>query len=323
MLAAFAIPYWPIPLLRVPSYLPSWTGGADAIQLGAAAPVIEMSPPMAWFDAGNAMRTAGARTIVSRIEPGWVPRLQLVEATLTLDNGTTLATLNRGFQSMSQIAGAQDNPVRSVARDVLGVGQVFSTVPPDSEPSIVLVVPAKSVTTTLPAHGRYRGHFAVELTRWEPVAALPLRAGAVFQDDSYRFEIQQLDAGPGAVLSVRAREWRATSTFDRKPMITYAFYVRDAQHSIAMEGRESELFWDGSSFSFGLPFVVSPASSSRFFLRAAIVSFPPSSYGPQAQRIDWDPAWYASADLVVVRMTQAGSVLRALDIPDVSLVERR
>ena len=239
-----------------------------------------------------------------------------------LDNGVTLASRGRGYQSTPQIEGSSDNPWRLVAREVLGVERVFDSAPPSSELSTTLVVQARDLSVPLPAHGRYRGHFSARLAHWEPVATLPLRTGAVFQDDGYKFAIQQVDAGPGLAMAVRAREWRATSSFDRKPMITYAFYVRNATHSRAMEGRESEPFEGMTSFPIGLPFVVSSGGPSRFFYRAVVVSFP-VAYGLQEQKIDWDPSWYAGADLVIVRVTEVGAVLRTLDIPNASIVEKR
>jgi hypothetical protein len=318
MLAALAIPHWPLPLLKIRPALPAWSGQGTALQLRAATPVLEMAPAMGGFDAGHAIRTAGTTAILSGIEPGWVPQLRLLDASLTLDGGATLSTRNRGYQSTPQIEGVPDSPGRAVGRQVLGVEQVFSAMGPRLDPVTALVVPARSATMTLPAHGRYLGHFAVQLTHWEPVAALPLRAGSSYRDAGFRFEIQEVEAGPGTALSVRAREWRATSSFDRLPMITYGFYVRNARQSRAMEGRESEPFGD---FSVGLPFVMGSSGPSRFMLRSAVVAFPP--YVPADQKIDWDPAWYADAELVIVRMTEAGSVLRSLDMPSVAVVEKR
>jgi hypothetical protein len=186
---------------------------------------------------------------------------------------------------------------------------------------VALVVPAKNLSATLPAHGRYRGDFAVRLEHWEVVGGLPLRAGAALQDESYRFTIAQVETGMGQEIAVRAREWRATSSFDRKPMITYAFYMRNAAHSRAIEGRETEPFEGASFLPFWLPFTAG-AGPSRFLLRGALVSFQPS-YSPQEPKFDWDPAWYADAEVVILRITDSGAVLRTLDIPDVSLVQKR
>jgi len=319
MLAVFAIPHWPIPLLKVQSALPAWTGSSSVVQLRAAATVIEMNPQMGWVEGGNPWRSGSTRVSVSGLEPGWAPGLELLDASVTLDDGTTLVSRRRGYQSTPQIDG--DDAWRVVTRDVLGV-EVFSWAPTGSELAAALVVPAKDLPTPLPVHGRYRGRFALRLAHWEPVAALALRAGAAFQDDSYRFAIQQVDAGPGLAMAVRAREWRATSSFDRKPMIAYAFYVRNTTHSRGLEGRESEPFEGMTSFPIGLPFVMGAGGPSRFFYRAAVVSFP-ASYGLQGEKIDWKPSWYAGAELVIVRKTETGAVVRTLDIPDVSIIEKR
>jgi hypothetical protein len=64
------------------------------------------------------------------------------------------------------------------------------------------------------------------------------------------------------------------------------------------------------------------AGLSAFFVRTAFVSFP-QSYGLQEQKIEWDPAWNAEAELVIVRMTDAGAVVRTLDMPRASVVVKR
>jgi len=319
VLLAFAIPHWPFPLLEVPSALPPWARGPAAAQLRAASPVIEMTQARGGIAEGApTVRSGGARVTVGGLEPGWLPRLQLRGASLTLDTGAIVVSRGRGYQSTPLIEGSSENPSRVVARDVLGVGHVLMSEPPMAETAPLLVVPVSEIDPVMPAKGKYVGQFAVYLTHWEAAAALPLRAGAAFQDETYRFAIERVDSGPDARMLVRAREWRATSSFDRKPSILYGFYVRNASHSQAMAGHESEPFEGMGAVSAGLPFVVS-GGLSRFFVRTALVSFPPP-YGLQEQKIDWDPAGYADADLVIVRMTDTGAVLRTLEMPQVSLV---
>jgi hypothetical protein len=317
-LAIVAISHWPIPLLEVRSELPAWTG---AVGLRTANNVIELNPQTAWSDGENPLRTGGARVAAGGLEPGWVPRLELLGASMTLDNGVTLPSRGRGYPSSPQIEGFTDNPDRVVAREVLGVERVLSSAPPRSELAVLLAAPANGIPAVLPATVTYHGQFAVRLAHWEAVAALRLRRGAAFQDDSYRLAIEQVDAGLGERLAVRAREWRATSSFDRKPMIRYAFYMRNAQHTTAMAGSESEPFGGMSAISTGLPFMVSSAGPSRFFLRAALISFPPS-YGLQEPKVEWDPAWYADAELVIIRVTETGAVVRGLDIPRATITAR-
>ena len=321
-LAVVAIPYWPIPILRVQSVLPAWTGRPGALQLRAPSPIIEVANERAWFGTPGPLRTGTAPVALSGLEPGWVPRLELLGATLVLDNGTRLASHGRGYQSAPLLDGSADAPWRAAARAVLGVEQVFGMQGSSSESAVMLALPATELGGTAEARGHYRGDFAVRLAHWESVAALPLRAGAVFQDDAYKFAFEQVSAGSGNTISLRAREWRATSSFDRKPMITYAFYVRNAQRSRAIEGHHAEPSGGIHSFPVGLPFAVSEGGPSRFFLRTAIVTFPPP-YGAQEQKIDWDPAWYADAELVLVRVTEQGAVVRTLDIPGATLVAKK
>jgi hypothetical protein len=325
LLLALAIPHWPFPLLAVPSALPASAHDPNAVQLHAAAPVIEMTPARDWFgEGGPTSRSGRTAVVVSRLESGWVPRLTLRGVSLTLENGTTVVSRGRGMESVPQIEGSPDDPSRIVAREVLGVEHVLMPAPPAQEmATTLLLLPSAGIDPVMPATVNYRGEFFVHLTRWEVAAALPLRAGAAFRDEGFNFAMEQVNTGPDEQMSVRAREWRATSSFDRKPQVTYAFYVRNARHSHAMAGNESEPFGGMGAMSFGIPFVVSgPGGLARSFVRAARVSFP-ASYGLQDQKIDWDPGWYADAELVIVRMTEAGAVLRTLDMPRTSLVAKR
>ncbi len=317
VLAALALPYWPIPLLRVQSALPGWTDRPEALQLRAPSPAIELTQEGGFFGAG----TGSVPLSLSGIEPGWLPRLELLGASVALDDGTTIVS-RKGFQSGVGIEGSAEPPWRIVARHVLSVEQVFG--PPASRSEQTVVIAAKQVHPAAELHGHYRGEFAVRLEHWEVVAARPVREGSVFQDGSYQFAVERISVGPGIALSVLGRERRASSSLDRKPRITYNFFVRNAQRSRAMEGYESEPF--GSMHAdfggFGLPFSFSNAGGSRFFLRSATVAFPPP-YGPQDQKLDWDPAWYADAELVLVRVTEQGAVKRTLDIPGATLAVKR
>jgi hypothetical protein len=324
---AFAIPYWPFPLLAVRSALPAWAGDPNAVQVQAPSPIIEIAPATGWNVQGVPTSRKGAtRVVVGRLASGWLPRLHLLGASLTLDNGVSLAGRGRGLQSMPQIEGSPDDPSRVVARDVLGVARVFVPNSPGPEAATILMLPANEIDPAVPGNGHYRGHFAVYLTHWEIAATLPVRAGTVFQDDHdhYRFAIEQVNTGSDEHMAVRAREWRATSVFDRKPRVAYTFYVRNARHSHAMAGQESEPFEDMSVVFGWLPFSFGSSSSglARFFVRGALVSFT-SPYGLRDEKIDWDPAWYTDAELVIVRTTEAGAVLRTLEIPRVSLVSKR
>jgi hypothetical protein len=327
VLLALAIPYWPFPLLAVRSALPAWGGDPNAVQVQAPSPIIEIAPATGWNVEGVPTSRIGAtRVTVGRLASGWLPRLHLLGASLTLDNGVSLAGRGRDLESMPQIEGSPDDPSRVVARDVLGVARVFVPNSPSPEAATILILPAHEIDPAVPGDGRYRGHFAVYLTHWEIAATVPVRAGTVFQDDDdhYRFAIEQVNTGPHEHMAVRAREWRATSIFDRKPRVAYAFYVRNARHSHAMAGYESEPFEGMSAGSGWLPFSFGSSSSglARFFVRGALVSFP-APYGLREEKIDWDPAWYTDAELVIVRTTEAGAVLRTLDIPRASLVSKR
>jgi hypothetical protein len=321
VLAALAIPYWPIPLLKVRSETPAWTERADALRLRAASSTIEIAQPPGYFGAETAPRTGTLPVSIGGLEPGWVPRLELLGTSLARDDGTTLVSRQRGYQSEARTEGSAEPVWHAVARQVLSVEQVYGMPASPFDATVAIVLKAQQVGTGN-MRGRYRGDFAVHLARWDVIAALPLKPGAVVTDDSYRFAIEQVAAGPGVALTLRGREWRATSTFDRKPHITYSFYVRNTSHSRALEGSISAPFDEMANLSLGLPFTISSHGAPSFFLRSAFAVFP--TYPAQADRkIDWDPAWYADAELVVVRVTEQAAVRRTLDIPDATLVVQK
>ncbi|HEX6465000.1 MAG TPA: hypothetical protein VFZ98_11115 [Vicinamibacterales bacterium] len=319
VLAAFAIPHWPFPLLRAPSALPAWTSDPGTVQLSAPSPLIEMSPQAAsMLEGGPALMIGSTRIVAGGLERGWVPRLQLLAASVALEAGRALQGRG-GYQSMPQIEGSADNPERVVARQVLGVEHVLMFTQPVDK-SVALALSANEIVPTLPAHGQYRGQFATYLTHWEVAKALPLRVGAMFREDNFRFAIEQVNVGPGEYLQVRGLEWNATASFDRKPRASYRFCVRNAQRSHAMFGSAQPL--DGGVSLLPFVFAISGGSSESSEERLAQIDFS-TSYGLQEQRIDWNPDWYATSELVILRVTEAGAVLRTLDIPQASLVPKR
>ena len=61
--------------------------------------------------------------------------------------------------------------------------------------------------------------------------------------------------------------------------------------------------------------------SEGFFTRGMRLWFPPR-YNPDATTLTLDDAWLAAAELVIVRMTQEGSVERAVEIAEFPLGNR-
>ena len=322
VLAVLAIPHWPVPLLAVRSTLPAWTNQPGALQLRTAQSAITIGQPQQWYGGAEGPRMATLDMSVSGIEPGWLAGpVQLLGASLRLDDGRTLVS-RRGYQSAVQIEGLSDPPWQPVARHVLGVEQVFGAPNTPHSGTTAFVLSPQHIAGLSEVHGRYQGDFAVRLEQWEVVAALPLRAGSTFDDHSYRFTVEAITGGPGIALSGRGRDWRATSSFDRKPQIAYRYFVRNRQRTRAMEGYASEPYGENYGFTAGLGYSFSPATSPyRFALRGVFMAFP--MYGQQDQKIDWDPAWYQNAELVLVRVTERGLVKRTLEIPTATLVVQK
>lgn len=321
VLLTMAVSYWPFPLLSVPSAVPAWAMDPSTLQLRSLSATLEMTVEHGMTGGWTVPSSGRTRLSVSGLQPGWMPRLELLGASLTTDRGTELANRVRGYQSTPEFQGSSDHPFRVVARQVLGVNRVLVSTPPDPELTTLMAVPAKEIEPLLPAQARYRGDFALHLVHWELVAALPLRPGVEFRDAAYRLALERVSRGPGERLTVHARESNATSSFDRKPAVTFGFYVRSAAHSSAMAGEASEPHQSRAVFSMFPFFVGGRSAPEGFSTRGAVITFP-VFHNPQEEKFEWEPAWYDDAELVIVRMTDTGAVARTLDLRQVVVVAK-
>ena len=177
-----------------------------------------------------------------------------------------------------------------------------------------------------PGTGVYRGRAAVELTREEVVATLPVQAGATFQDGPYRVVVDEVRIASES-LGIRARISDARTSFDRRPTPTYAFYLRNQQRSEAV-GSSIIVLQQNTLLTRLLPglFFGNSSSSNGFSASGQFIRFPPGYAPTEKDRLDIDEAWIAGAEIVIVRATAGGSVPRPLEIRDFPLpgkVDRR
>jgi hypothetical protein len=165
-----------------------------------------------------------------------------------------------------------------------------------------------------PAKGTYQGRFRVQLTSHAIEATLPLERGATHQNGSYRVVFSGMEHGLGSA-SVLVRESDATSAFDRSPSHELNFYLRNRRTREAIAGNA----YDFESRPLLMLFNLSAGSaSSGFRARRLMVQFRADS-NDDTDSIAFDQRWLGDADLVLVRATRQGSVVRTLTIPDFPL----
>lgn len=127
---------------------------------------------------------------------------------------------------------------------------------------------------------------------------------------------------------VGVRESNATSLFDGAPASSQWYYLRNQARKQAIQGSAPP---DGA-ISFPLPGLIHPSSlpprlflalydvsMSGFRARGVVINFFAMTDTPIDDESALD-GWLADAELVVVRMTNAGWVERTLDIPEFPLV---
>jgi hypothetical protein len=317
VLAFFTLGRWPIPVLAATWQVPAWAGRGDAPQLRARAAEMRFDQN-ASAQPEDAWRTGRVELELDGVEPGWEAKASLLAASVTLTDGRVIRSGGNGYLVSIGRPGTRESAASIVARQALGVERTLGVYPPFAESNaIVMQARARDVEALDGATGDYRGRFAVTVSKWETVGTLPLSPGATFQDDSYRFTILESVIQPGRVI-VRAHESRLTSWFDRAPRRSYELYLRNASRSEAIPGGVAELSGDGP---FSSLFGISIARQQESVDRGAEARFP--SWWGQPENVSPIPRdWFAGAELVFVRVTEAAVLERTLAIHGVTIVAR-
>ena len=325
LVAAWVLPsVWPWPLLQPRLYVPDWAAAGSALQLSA-------DPQSVAFDTGDPLsmrkrtwRVGRAQVRLEGIQPGWLPSVAVAGAILELNPDVHLSS--PGFaHAVAVPIGEEGRPaLRRVLQAALGVGRLATQDSREPERAVVLLIREADFKRYAPGTGLYRGRAAVELTREEVVATLPVQAGATFQDGPYRIIVDEVRIA-SQTLGIRARISDATTSFDRRPTPTYAFYLRNQQRSEAVGG--SVVYMQHNTlltrllpgFGYGISSSSNGPSSNGFSATGQFIRFPPGYAPSDKDRLDIDEAWIAGAEIVIVRATDGGSVPRALEIPDFPL----
>ena len=316
LVLAFVIAgHWPIPLLRARWRVPSWAERSDAPQLTGRATGITFERPAPGLSE-NPWRPGRLELELARVEPGWEAKASLLAGSITLPNGRVIQSGGNAYLAALGGVGTRESPASTVARQVLGVQRVLGVHPPMAESNaIVIQTRARDLEGLDGTTGVYRGRFAVALTQWNTVGTLPLSPGATFDDGTYRFSIADVITHADQV-AVRARESRVTSWFDRQPRRTYELYLRNMSRSEAIPASVFEL-------SAGAPlstlFGITVSSQQEVFNRGVEVRVP-GWWAPQQGGPPVDRDWFAAAELVFVRTTEAAVVERTFDSGEMTIV---
>ncbi len=320
LVAAWVVPsVWPWPLLQPRLYVPDWAAGDSALRLSADPQSVGFDTGDPWTMRKRVWSIGRALIRLDGIEPGWLPSVAVTGAVLELNPDAHLSS--PGFAHAVAIPiGEEKRPaLRGVMQAALGVGRLVTQDSREPERAVVLLIREADFKRYAPGTGLYRGRAAVELTREEVVATLPVQTGATFQDGPYRVVVDEVRIAP-ASLGIRARISDARTSFDRRPTPTYAFYLRNLQHSEAVGSSVISLQQNTllirllPGLSYGNSSSSNGFSATRHFIR-----FPPGYAPAEKDRLDIDDAWIAGAEIVIVRATAGGSVPRALEIPDFPL----
>jgi hypothetical protein len=302
---------WPWPVLAPKVEVPAWAASESALRLVAPGETVEVNEDVPMFSQRTAWRSAHAQLRLTGVEPGWSADVGVLDATLQLDGGTTLASAAPGYPVPVPI-GDEEHPTRGVVGRLLRAQRVVDSFPPRVASTIVFFLRDAEFSRLAPATGSYRGRFHVTLTRHDIEARLPLRSGATHHGGAYRVVVDDVERTSGSV-SILARESDAASIFDRRPAHRFDFYLRHERSGEAVLGNGLPL---GEEFVFGrfLPFgIYGSVQTSGFRARGLLIRFPPGR-GAEGVPLSIDDRWVEEAELVVLRATREGSVERTLEI---------
>ena len=310
---------WPWQQWLVP--VPAWASQESALRLVAESQKGEFTPMEVGspWSRPDGWQMGSARFRLSGIEDGWLPTVQLAEATVQFDDGTTLTTAGNGYMLSVPFESVDDFPARVVARYALGVERLWEgQLGPYRDDAVPAIVVSQAAFTKYSgATGRYRGRFLVGLEHVGIAATLPLQAGAEFQDRQRRVVIDRvIPHSQGA--SVRVRHFTTSTMFHSTAIPRLSFYLRNRERAEAVSGSAREGLV-ASSTSLGLPLLDGTASysagpGSGFNVTGAFIRFP-ASYGTDENAVDISTEWLSHAELVIVHTVAAGSVTRAVEIP--------
>jgi hypothetical protein len=331
---------WPWALLQPNASPPDWTSAPEALQLVADPKSITTPTPSPRFRADRPQLVSTSfRVTLEALPPEWIPTATLVSASLRLP-GLQLESAQMGYPWELSTGSSEEASQQVALRQALRVARLLEPARGDRRVE-ALFLRDDDVQRYAPAVGRYTARFRLALTHPEVVAAVPLKPGATGQAGALRVVVDGVSARsggggvrpispPGQIWNgmVAIRESNATSLFDRAPASNPMYFIRNSRLGEAV--RASAPYDPGLAFPLtslihptALPprlfLTLSDVASSGFRARSSGISFVALTTRPTDDR-DALEAWLADAELVIIRMVDAGFVDRTLDITEFPLV---
>jgi hypothetical protein len=299
---------WRWPVLEARTELPAWAAPGSAFGLVLDPASVALVSP----DAAGWRRLVGLVDAVG-LDGNWSASVGLLDATLQFADGTVLRSAPDAYPRPVGTGVGASNP-RGALERVLGARVLLvenSLRATGQEP--LLVSRDQDLQNQAATEGHYRGRFHVQLTRHELETTLPLTSGVSGGRSPYHVVLDRAAFAYGN-LDVRLREVDASSSFDRRPLTTRRFFLRNVKTSEVVEGQLGD-------FDRPLPlpgrFGVSFASNRGGFHAANIgLRFGPRvmSVTANGRPLAINASWLQDAEVVVVTSTEERAVERTLDI---------
>jgi hypothetical protein len=259
-------------------------------------------------------RIAHADVRAQGVPAGWVASATLLRASLDFD-GRRVTSPGQASSALLSVAdrGPEFAPLTIATRDVLGVESLV--VGPRRVPvaamrgttgrTTVFLGQKSDTNLDAPASGTYRGEFAIALTQMEVVASVPVTARAAFQDGGFGLAIDDA-VEEESRLRIRGRSFSVRTAFDRTPRPSFKFFIRNRARGEAAE----------------LDAMRRQAPSSGLWPRTSGLEISAMDlifrwHDARVERLD--PEWLKGAEVVVVRSTYRGSVMRTLEMSGVKI----
>jgi hypothetical protein len=211
--------------------------------------------------------------------------------------------------------GEADRQKSEIMRRVLNVNHLIDwsqQSPPDS--AVIMVARTENMRDLGASSGTYDGRFRMWLSRHDIEAVLPLRVGSTVRLGDYQFLLDRMRVRePRITLLVRVSD--ARSRFLREPRSRVEYYIRNPVTSEAVQAAWRPLV-NGNALAAMLPAITGGGESDRGFRALAVGLDFPSSYGTQQRSVVFDDTWIERGELVIVRVTEAGTVERRMTIAD-------
>jgi hypothetical protein len=304
---------WPWAMFVPREAEPSWAKAAGAAAVSGDPAGFRFD--RVWSQKSGDLRLARADAHVSGVPEDWVATARLTGASLAVPGHADLASSPHGYA-----APLVDQKGRSLIflalQKVIGVQRVTSTGTAGADRIVAFVTRNGDLASRQPNTGDYSGKFVLELTQLERAAVMPLQPGT-FQDGDFRIQLQQVRTAPDDDgLFVRAKISETETMLDRRPTLSYLYFLVNYERDEAISGYVSGAQRSGllgpfsPSYWFPQGFTIE-TTSMRFSIPGAVRG---------ASGREFQSGWVENAKLVLVKATALGAVTRELQLSNVTTI---